>query len=79
MIILEDTRQQAGKHDKKHEYFAQHGIKIERCKLYRGDYHRLCVAMPPRHAKSSMISLAFPLWLIFHNPNLNIHRNAFQN
>lgn len=38
MIILEDTRQQAGKHDKKHEYFAQHGIKIERCKLYCGDY-----------------------------------------
>lgn len=40
--------------------------------MYRGDYRRLCVAMPPRHAKSSMISLAFPLWLIFHNPNLNI-------
>ena len=40
--------------------------------LYRGDYHRLCVAMPPRHSKSSMITEAFPLWLIFHNPDLNI-------
>lgn len=47
-------------------------LSKELMKLYRGDYHRLCVAMPPRHAKSSMISLAFPLWLIFHNPNLNI-------
>ncbi len=40
--------------------------------LYRGDYKRLCVAMPPRHSKSSMITEAFPLWLIFHNPSLNI-------
>ena len=40
--------------------------------VYRGDYKRLCVAMPPRHSKSSMITEAFPLWLIFHNPNLNI-------
>ncbi|MBP5422940.1 MAG: hypothetical protein J6Y78_10920 [Paludibacteraceae bacterium] len=47
-------------------------LSKELMKMYRGDYHRLCVAMPPRHAKSSMISLAFPLWLIFHNPNLNI-------
>lgn len=26
----------------------------------------------PRHSKSSLITLAFPMWLIFHNPNLNI-------
>ena len=32
----------------------------------------LCVAMPPRHSKSSIVTLAFPLWLIFENPNLNI-------
>lgn len=38
MIILEDTRQQAGKHDEKHRYFYREGIKIERCKLYCGDY-----------------------------------------
>ena len=38
MLLLEDTRQQAEKHDKKHEWFAQHGIEIRRTKLYAGDY-----------------------------------------
>lgn len=33
---------------------------------------RLAVSMPPRHSKSSMVTLAFPLWLIFQNPNLKI-------
>lgn len=32
----------------------------------------LAVSMPPRHSKSSMVTLAFPLWLIFQDPNLNI-------
>lgn len=36
------------------------------------EYHRLAVSMPPRHSKSSMVTLAFPLWLIFQNPNRNI-------
>lgn len=36
------------------------------------DYHRLAVSMPPRHSKSSMVTLSFPLWLIFQNPNANI-------
>lgn len=34
--------------------------------------HRLAVSMPPRHSKSSMVTLAFPLWLLFQNPNINI-------
>ena len=38
MQIQEDTRQQAGKHDIKHAYFADHGIGIVRCKLPFGDY-----------------------------------------
>lgn len=38
MIILEDTRQQVGKHDLKHEYFASQGIEIVRTKLPFGDY-----------------------------------------
>lgn len=41
-------------------------------RLHLGDVERLCVAMPPRHSKSSMVTLAFPLWLIFQNPDLNI-------
>ena len=34
--------------------------------------NRLAVSMPPRHSKSSMVTLAFPLWLILQNPDLNI-------
>ena len=32
----------------------------------------LCLSMPPRHSKSSIVTLAFPLWMIFQNPDLNI-------
>lgn len=38
MLILEDTRQQARKHETKHKWFAENGIKVERCRLYVGDY-----------------------------------------
>jgi len=38
MILLEDTRQQTGKHDLKNAYFKEHGIEIRRTKLYCGDY-----------------------------------------
>lgn len=38
MILLEDTRQQIYKHKAKHKWFAEHGIEIERCRLYVGDY-----------------------------------------
>lgn len=38
MIIQEDTRQQAGKHDIKHEYFNHHDVHVVRSKLPWGDY-----------------------------------------
>jgi len=38
MIIQEDTRQQAGKHDLKHSYFDDHHVQIVRSKLPWGDY-----------------------------------------
>ena len=41
-------------------------------RMYRGDYRKLTVSMPPRHSKSSLITLAFPLWLISRDPSLNI-------
>lgn len=41
-------------------------------KMYEGEFNKLCVAMPPRHSKSSMVTLAFPAWLIFQNPDLKI-------
>ena len=33
---------------------------------------RLCVTQPPRTAKTSLITLSFPFWLILTNPKLNI-------
>jgi len=47
-------------------------LSVELMKIKNNFYNRLCVAMPPRHSKSSMITLAYPLWLIFQNPDLNI-------
>lgn len=38
MVIQEDTRQQAGKHNIKHAYFAENGVDLVRCKLPFGDY-----------------------------------------
>lgn len=38
MIILEDTRQQEGKHKNIENYFKQAGVTLERCCLYVGDY-----------------------------------------
>lgn len=41
--------------------------------LFKPDYpNRLCVAMPPQHSKSSLVTLAFSCWLICNNPNLRI-------
>lgn len=37
-MIIEDTRQKAGKHDLKHAYFEEHNIGVVRCKLPFGDY-----------------------------------------
>lgn len=53
---------------------APHIKKVSRelMKMVRGDYHKLCVAMPPRHSKSSLITISFPLYLIFNNPSLNV-------
>ena len=50
-------------------------IKILADKLtevFLDEITNLCVAIPPRHSKSSIVTLAFPLWLIFENPNINI-------
>lgn len=37
-IILEDTRQQAGKHANVNAWFQAHGIEVRRTKLFVGDY-----------------------------------------
>lgn len=38
MVIIEDTRQQSGKHNIKHNWFVTHGISLVRSKLPFGDY-----------------------------------------
>ena len=41
--------------------------------LYLNETNKhLCVSIAPRHSKSSIVTLAFPLWLIFQNPDLKI-------
>lgn len=47
-------------------------LSKELMKMSNGEYKRLCVAMPPRHSKSSLITIAYPMWRLFQNPNLNI-------
>lgn len=39
-VIYEDSRQQAGKHALKHEWWAAHGVEVARRKLDFGDYER---------------------------------------
>ena len=49
-----------------------HKLALQLKDLTDGVINRLCVAMPPRHSKSSMITLAYPLWLLSKDPSLNI-------
>lgn len=52
-VYLEDTRQHAGKHDAKHEWWADQGITLVRSKLAFGDYCR-----PPEAAVDTKASIA---------------------
>lgn len=38
----------------------------------RGDTRRLAIAMPPRSLKSIIVSVAFPAWLLGHDPSMDI-------
>lgn len=52
-MYLEDTRQQAGKHEVKHEWWADRGITLVRSKLAFGDYCK-----PPEVAVDTKASIA---------------------
>lgn len=47
-------------------------LSKELTKLYLGEFKRLVVNMPPQHSKSSLLTVAYPLFLIFHHPETNI-------
>jgi len=52
-VLLEDTRQQRGKHDAKHAWWQAHGVGLVRSKLAFGDY-----CLPPSVAVDTKASLA---------------------
>ena len=56
MWLIEDTRQQAGRHETKHAAWEEHGDKVIRCALPFGDY----MAVPPVSVdtKASMQEIA---------------------
>lgn len=40
---------------------------------FQKDYkNRLCVSMPPQHSKSSLITIAYSVWLILQNPSKRV-------
>lgn len=41
IILVEDTRNQIGRHQAKNDYFTRKGVKVIRSKLYAGDYSLL--------------------------------------
>src|SRR4051794_41468504 len=41
-------------------------------KVRRGESKRLIIAMPPRHLKSVTVSIAFPAFLLGHDPSMRI-------
>src|ERR1700693_4119430 len=43
---------------------------LEACR--RGEINRLVINLPPRHLKSICASVAFPAWLLGHDPTIRI-------
>lgn len=52
MIIVEDSRQQEGKHENKHKWWSDNGHHLIRSKLPYGDY-----ALPPKVAIDTKMSM----------------------
>lgn len=40
--------------------------------LQSGDFRRLAIALPPRSLKTIIVSVAYPAWLLGHDPSLSI-------
>lgn len=53
MLILEDSRQQEGKHELKHKWWLDNGHQLYRSKLAFGDY-----ALPPKVAIDTKMNMA---------------------
>lgn len=46
--------------------------KLTQITYGEGSKNRLCVSVPPQHSKSSLITIAYTVWLILENPNRKI-------
>lgn len=58
ITLIEDTRQQHGKHDLKAKYFADNDIAVIRTKLYCGDYARLDNQLIAVDSKKDVVEIA---------------------
>lgn len=58
MVIIEDTRQQHGKHNLKGIFFANNNIKVIRQCLFVGDYTRLDNQMVAIDTKKDVVEIA---------------------
>lgn len=52
-VLLEDTRNQSGKHEEKHAVWEQSGVRLRRCKLPYGDY-----CLPPAKSVDTKANMA---------------------
>ena len=49
--------------------------RLEQCR--RGEIKRLLISLPPRSLKSHCVSIAFPAWLLAHDPTTQIIRASY--
>lgn len=55
-----------------------HRVIAEHCqKLYEGKIQNLMVFLPPQHGKSTVVSEAFPAWVLGRNPKLKIVGSSY--
>ena len=58
MTLIEDSRQQKTKHELKHAYWAEHGVRVFRSKLIVGDYALMPSLAKIVDTKASMAEIA---------------------
>ena len=58
MTLIEDSRQQKTKHELKHAYWAEHGVRLFRSKLLVGDYALMPSLAKIVDTKASMAEIA---------------------
>ena len=46
-------------------------------KVYTGETKRLIINMPPRSLKTEIVSKAFPVWCLWHEPNLKFIQTSY--